>query len=696
MGQASTGLKVQYSPRIDPEAKLKYDAVGKMGKEASLELFIVAKPTPAATGYVWEKHGNILANSSPDYEIQSGPTFSKLKIKNVKSSDYTFYTCSVKTSAFHTKVFKFRLLGAGPPSAPRHLKVVNSSAVAATLEWISGFNGGSEQRFYIQYKKSAEKWPTSEGPEGGITDPGLNKLVSYGLMDLESNAVYVFRVRSKNSNSGPHTSKFSNNAFGKTPEKPQTSLLGVSRKGNKVTVRWKQVTGIYTALKIKYCLTGTKDCMDYAVLKSEDVNMATFFVDAFTYYYYMIVQDGGDVVYRSTDINDEYPDESNSPVVADKTNIVVAGVVGGLVGAVIVAIAGVMVAAVLWKRGLVRWGKRQDQRPANDTVDFEESRVTPRNDSAQTFADIGGDNVIKTFHHERAAGHKTALPIVTERHMPAHGLPGNQSASSDDDLNEYEIICSTSRQQAGIAGQNPMGKLRQPRWRTAESGLDATRQKHVPARLGRSRKRVDTSSNKVVRRQEPEGTNNGHTQRKPCQSPTEGGSRQVDGTKTLSPSSSIDDVAYDQESPCAHPDLEETEYDEDDIYISELSRVRMSSIEDEAAYYSVNGSTTCQQGDTGQNPVPVSQADREYAVPSEIKQRGPESEYTYIQSDLPILTQGLPIQCMAKAGSREFNGKNKSSPSRSSDVVTHGQEPPYANLDQVERVKDGEYLDFHI
>jgi hypothetical protein len=91
---------------------MKYDVAGEMGKEASFDLFIIANPTPVTTGYVWSKDGTQLATST-DYEIISHPRSSKLTIKNVKSSDYKNYTCTVKTSGFQAKVFKFKLLKAG-------------------------------------------------------------------------------------------------------------------------------------------------------------------------------------------------------------------------------------------------------------------------------------------------------------------------------------------------------------------------------------------------------------------------------------------------------------------------------------------------------------------------------------------------------------------------------------------------------
>ncbi|XP_064650927.1 hemicentin-1-like [Lineus longissimus] len=128
MEQESTFLNVQYSPRIDPEAKMKYDVVGEIGKEASFELFTIANPVPDTSGYVWSNDGNVPRNFSSSYELISWhKTYSKLIIKNVKSSDYENYTCSVKTSGFQAKVFTFRLLK--PEKPETSLIGVNWTAV---------------------------------------------------------------------------------------------------------------------------------------------------------------------------------------------------------------------------------------------------------------------------------------------------------------------------------------------------------------------------------------------------------------------------------------------------------------------------------------------------------------------------------------------------------------------------------------
>ncbi|XP_064651574.1 titin-like [Lineus longissimus] len=532
MGQASTVLNVHYSPRIHPGYNMKYDVAGEIDKEASFKLFITANPIPPTTGYVWSKGGEILPNSSQEYEIISLKTSSSLTIKNVKTTDFTFYTCTVKTSGFPAKVFKLELLKVGPPSAPSNLKVVNSTAVAATLEWISEFDGGSEQRFYVQYKKPAEKWDVvSDVPEGGIIDPGSKQVVCHKVMDLESNVEYLFRVRSNNSHPGSHISNFSNIASGSTPEKPKTSIIGVSRTDNKVTVRWKHVTGKYNVIIIRYCQTGTENCMNHTVRNLTD-NTATFSVSAEKrYYYHMMVEDGGDIVYRSVDIKDE-----------DNTIIVVSGVVvGGLVGAVVVTITGVTLAIGLWKLRSVRLEKRQGHPPAIDTDDYDDTRIefTPtENDSVRSYSNIGTENVTDTFNPERTADQLPVQQMDTGHHLPTPGVLRNTPASSDDELGSYDYMDSPTT-------------LRH----------SAPRQNHVPVDQPDPMDLEDSTQYEISKKgQKSEGTyrmSNDlsiHTQGRPVPSATESESDQADRSKACGPTSdrSGDDVGHGKGSLYTH------------------------------------------------------------------------------------------------------------------------------------------------
>ncbi|XP_064651610.1 uncharacterized protein LOC135502591 [Lineus longissimus] len=470
MGQASAVLTVHFSPRIDPEASMTYDVVGEIGKEASFELFIIANPTPATTGYVWSKDDNILSNSSSEYEIISGPTSSKLAIEHVKSSDYGNYTCSVKTSGFQAKVFKFKLLKPGPPSAPSKLEVVNSTAVAATLKWISEINGGSEQRFYVQYKKFADNWDVApEVPEGGITDQGLKKAVYHKIMGLESSVEYMFRVRSRNSHPGTHTSNFSNVASGETQEKPKTSLIAV----------------------------------------------------------------------------------------------------GGLVGAGIVAIPVVILAVILWKRGLLRWRKRQCHRPANDNADYDDTRVeftTAGKPQVHIYAKIETDHVNDVFDPERWHGQKNPQPLPTGHRVPVHGVHGNEPADSDDDVDADVGAYDYATWQQGVPGQRLVPAPQQNQTECGSS--DDESGEYILS---------DPISDQEG--QEPEGTYNDlrilvadaqkelriQKNAQPDQSTAESSSRQANGSNGRTPSRSNgaqelvtsrskDNMANEQASPYAHLD----------------------------------------------------------------------------------------------------------------------------------------------
>ncbi|XP_064651221.1 uncharacterized protein LOC135502364 [Lineus longissimus] len=505
--------------------------VGKTAKfTCNAENENVTKPVT----YTWTKNGDAVSPGT----IGTGA----LLFSPVKESDAGKYVCVAKNYA-GTKASTEQVLVVYPPhSAPSKLKVVNTTAVAVTLEWISEFNGGSKQRFYVQYKKSVDNWDVAaDVPQGGITDPGLKKAVYHKVMGLESNVGYMFRVRSKNSDPGTHTSKFSNITSGKTLEKPQTSHISVSRTDNKVTVRWKQVTGKYTAIKVNYCEIDTGDCMNYTVPNPED-NHATFFLDANrTYYYHLIIVDGGDVVYTSTGIKDGINDESYLKVVDDKTSV---AVLGGLVGAVIIAIAGmtgVIVAVVLWKRGLVcmRWGNGQSHRPANDTADNNGTRVefTTMNSSVQIYNDIGTEQQNDVVHAASTTGQNPAES--TGHHAPANEDFRNESTSSDDDVNAYDYAFSLTTWKPGVSVQSPVS-VRQANRAEPE---DATHYEVMQRELETEYTYNQLPILKLEQRD---------------QSTTESGLGKADVAKELTPSRSSDDVADGRDSPYAHLDRVES------------------------------------------------------------------------------------------------------------------------------------------
>ncbi|XP_064650704.1 uncharacterized protein LOC135502089 isoform X2 [Lineus longissimus] len=80
------------------------------------------------------------------------------------------------------------------------------------------------------------------------------------------------------------------------------------------------------------------------------------------------------------------------------TSASVDGVVGGLVGAILVVAIALILGVALWKLGLVRFGKRRNLRPANDTGGYDDKRVEfsgIENDSA--YANVGTEYVNDAF-----------------------------------------------------------------------------------------------------------------------------------------------------------------------------------------------------------------------------------------------------------------------------------------------------------
>ncbi|XP_064651591.1 uncharacterized protein LOC135502571 [Lineus longissimus] len=556
--EATTKLRLDVLvPPLTPTVTIQSPVnVGDTAKlTCNAENVIVTKPVT----YTWTKNGKPL---SPETDA-----YGALLITPVTLGHAGKYVCVAKNDAGSKSSNAHDFVVVRPPSAPSKLKVVNTTAVTVTLEWISEFNGGLKQRFYVQYKQSADNWDVAaEVPQGGITDPGLKKAVYHRVIGLESNVWYMFRVRSKNSNVGTQASNFSNITSGKTPEKPQTTLIGVNRIDNIVTVRWKKVSGKYTAIKVVYCQDGTQDCRNYTV-SNLDNNIAAFLVDADkTYYYFVVVEDGRDVVYRSTVFKNGVNDKKNSQAVDLETNTSVFPLVGGVVvGGVIVLVAGVIAVFVLWKRALARWGTRQSLRPINgtadkddtrirvnqlsinDTADYDDTRIefkTAGNSSVHPNANTGTEYENDEFHPKRPPDQNAALPMAIGHHNPVRAVLGNEPTSSDDevDVYAYDYVDSPSRRLQNDSGESPPPEPQDHQMEYAtpyeQFGQDVLSKK----KIGQERQEPeDNDSNLSIPIQGQTG-----------QSTTESSSSQSDEDNKRRQSHSNDDMAHSQVSTYAN------------------------------------------------------------------------------------------------------------------------------------------------
>ncbi|XP_064651317.1 uncharacterized protein LOC135502424 isoform X2 [Lineus longissimus] len=538
--EATTTLRLDVLvPPLSPTVTIQSPVNG--GDTANLtcnaENVNVTKPVT----YTWTKNGEPLLPETDAYGA--------LLITPVTLGHAGKYVCVAKNDA-------------GSKSSNAH-----DFVVIITLEWISEFNGESEQRFYVQYKQFSENWDVaSEVPHGGITDPGLKKAVYHKVMGLESNVWYMFRVRIKNSIVGTQPSNFSNITSGKTAEKPRTTLMDVNRIDNMVTVRWKQVTGKYTALKIVYCQEGTEDCRNYTAPNPNN-NIAAFFVDADkSYYYFVVVEDGGDVIYRSTVFKNGVNDKKNSQAVNLETNTSVFPLVGGVVvGGVIVPVAGTIAVFVLWKRALARWGTTQSLRPmngtadkddtrirgnqlsTNDTADYDDTRIefkTAGNSSVHANVNTGIEYENDAFHPKRPSDQNAALPMAIGHHNPVRAALGNEPTSSDDevDVDAYDYVDSPSRRLQNDSGGNP-----------APEPQDHHTEHATPyEQFGQ-----DVLSKKIIGQERQESEDNDSNlsfpiQGQPGQSTTESSSSQSDGDNKRPQSHSNDDMAHSQVSTYAN------------------------------------------------------------------------------------------------------------------------------------------------
>ena len=87
----------------------------------------------------------------------------------------------------------------GPPDPPSQFGVLSGSITASSVAftWVSGFDGGATQTFYIEYTTSNGEWLMKTSIEGsGGTKFGYryNSTIDY----LSAQTVYLFRMYSEN------------------------------------------------------------------------------------------------------------------------------------------------------------------------------------------------------------------------------------------------------------------------------------------------------------------------------------------------------------------------------------------------------------------------------------------------------------------------------------------------------------------
>ena len=85
----------------------------------------------------------------------------------------------------------------GAPDTPKMFRAISESATQTSilLSWRSGFHGGANQTFYIQYKTASTAWQNKTDKDGGfLKDTDFNVTID----KLKPGTVYAFRIFAAN------------------------------------------------------------------------------------------------------------------------------------------------------------------------------------------------------------------------------------------------------------------------------------------------------------------------------------------------------------------------------------------------------------------------------------------------------------------------------------------------------------------
>ncbi|XP_054162906.1 protein turtle homolog B-like isoform X2 [Oppia nitens] len=145
----------------------------------------VGQPKP---NIIWRKaDGNKLPKDRAF--IRSG----NLTIKSIKKEDHGIYECILENEIAILIATTLLLVNNTTPHPPQNVSV-NTSAFAATVQWIPNYNGGYEQTYHLRYRLS----DSSDSDWKTIRVPPPESLTAFTLYNLQSDAEYDFQVFASN------------------------------------------------------------------------------------------------------------------------------------------------------------------------------------------------------------------------------------------------------------------------------------------------------------------------------------------------------------------------------------------------------------------------------------------------------------------------------------------------------------------
>ncbi|OXA59469.1 Hemicentin-2 [Folsomia candida] len=200
-------LRVQHKPIFIHQRTSEIDRVAyDSGETAHIPCKIQAFPKPEFDWFHNSLTLNFDSKHSRTYEqnltiLANDVYISTLIVHGVQEEDYGGYKCKA-TNSMGNSSSVITLEAKGPPSTPKHIRVIDATEVSILLQWEAGFDGGYEDtKYLVQYFSDDE----AVG-EASCQNP-------CNITGLKQQTEYNFRIKAVND---VGTSDFSKNLTGST------------------------------------------------------------------------------------------------------------------------------------------------------------------------------------------------------------------------------------------------------------------------------------------------------------------------------------------------------------------------------------------------------------------------------------------------------------------------------------------------
>ncbi|KAJ8316028.1 hypothetical protein KUTeg_006042 [Tegillarca granosa] len=189
--KASISWKRNGKPKQSMLSPVRNRYGSKINSTVNVSLSIIAYPRPQ---HRWTSNttGTIIERPTSEINLYSFNYESLVNIR--RATDFGNY-CLNLTNDKGSSLVCLQIQAEDVPLAPTNFTAESILPEMINLTWISQFNGGQEQTFYLEYK---QKGDNSGFKKINMSDNGSGETIRASVKNLKSNAVYIFRLYSRN------------------------------------------------------------------------------------------------------------------------------------------------------------------------------------------------------------------------------------------------------------------------------------------------------------------------------------------------------------------------------------------------------------------------------------------------------------------------------------------------------------------